>query len=240
MKGDDAITAAKAFSSLAIISLLTTPAESFLRSLPMVAMSTGCLDRIQAFLLSQPHEDQRSMSSSLSESRNGDPGLENAFEMHNLLTNRLGYPAVVVDRASIRPSPEAPVALHDIKFQTAKGSLTMIVGVVGSGKSTLLKAILGELKCENGGIRVSSKQMAYCSQTPWLQNATVRQIVCGPDESSEDPEWYYSTIHACAFDEDVLQLPDQHETMIGSRGVTLSGGQKQRLVSLPFSQWLLR
>ena len=32
------------------------------------------------------------------------------------------------------------------------------------------------------------------------------------------------------FDEDILQLPNQDDTIVGTRGVTLSGGQKQGLV----------
>ena len=108
----------------------------------------------------------------------------------------------------------------------------MVTGLVGSGKSTLLKAILGELPCDSGHIRVASKRMAYCGQSTWLQNASVRQIVGGVfDETSIDQEWYAAVMHACALDEDVRHLPEGHDTIIGSRGITLSGGQKQRLVS---------
>jgi ATP-binding cassette subfamily C (CFTR/MRP) protein 1 len=138
---------------------------------------------------------------------------------------------IKVEDISVRPAPEAPMALQNIGFQAPKGSLTMVIGVVGSGKSTLLKALAGELKIEGGYIEVASKYMAYCAQTPWLQNATVRQIICGPtEEVTEDRGWYDTVAHGCAFDEDILQLPNRDDTVIGSRGVTLSGGQKQRLV----------
>ena len=145
--------------------------------------------------------------------------------------------AVIVERANIKPSPNSELALRDISFNAAKGSLTMIIGVVGSGKSTLLKAILGELPCESGHVQVASKRMAYCSQSTWLQNASVQQIVCGDSEDvSFDREWYSTVMHACALDEDVLHMPDGDDTIIGSKGITLSGGQKQRLVSLFGSQ----
>ncbi|KAH8589326.1 P-loop containing nucleoside triphosphate hydrolase protein [Bisporella sp. PMI_857] len=106
----------------------------------------------------------------------------------------------------------------------------MIVGIVGTGKSALLKAIIGELKCRVGKIECDSANIAYCAQTPWLPNLTVRQIVCGYQfELTEDKEWYDTVVHACAFGEDIQLLPDRDETMVGSRGVTLSGDQKQRL-----------
>ena len=109
----------------------------------------------------------------------------------------------------------------------------MVVGVVGSGKSTLLKALVGELPCDSGSISAQSQDSAYCSQTPWLQNASVRKIICGPTENAGiDEDWYKSVIHACALDQDILDLPEHHESLIGSRGVTLSGGQKQRLVTM--------
>jgi len=217
VRHSNGLTVGDTFSALALISLLTSPASSFLETLPIVGMSTGCLDRIQAFLLSNPHDDQRVLKE--------DSGAD---------SNSNEDKSIIVHSATVRPSPEAPPALHDIIFKASKGSLNIIVGVVGSGKSTLLKAIVGELRIDSGSIIVASKHAAYCAQTPWLQNATVRQIVCGPfEEELQDEEWYNTVIRACAFDEDIMQLPRRDDTLIGSRGVVLSGGQKQRLVRQP-------
>ena len=227
VKGSDKLSTAKTFSSLALISILTSPAESFLQTLPMLGMATGCLDRIQSFLLSSSYNNKIALDSPTDH----EIGAEPTFELQHLPRKQGAEYAIIVHGASVRPGSDAPVALHDVNFQVATGSLNMVVGVVGSGKSTLLKAIIGELKCETGSISTVSPHMAYCSQTPWLQNTTVRKIVCGYSrEIDHDDAWYKSVMHACAFDQDVLALPDQDDTLIGSRGVTLSGGQKQRLV----------
>lgn len=222
------LSAGDTFSSLAIISLLTSPASEFLESLPLVGMATSGLQRIQSFLLSPSHDDQRTSSHSSSEVS---PFVvnDNSMELQNLAGSRSNN-GIVVDNISVRPATDAQMALQNVSFRASRGSLTMVIGVVGSGKSTLLKALAGELEFESGSIRVDAKRMAYCAQTPWLQNATVRQIICGPEEANEDLEWYTTVVHACAFDEDILQLPNRDATLIGSRGVVLSGGQKQRLV----------
>ena len=236
MSGSDRLTAGETFSSLAIISLLTSPASDFLQSLPQIGMATGCLDRIQVFLLSVPRRDDR-ISSDLSNTESNTEEVISeeqgyTFELKPLPSRVSISPAMIVQDLYVRPSEKSPVALHGLSFRVNKGSLAMIVGIVGSGKSTLLKSIIGELRCESGSISVSSKRVAYCSQSSWLPNATVRQIVCGvPEASCEDALWYKTVLHACAFDEDVAKLPSLDDTLIGSRGVTLSGGQKQRLVS---------
>jgi ATP-binding cassette subfamily C (CFTR/MRP) protein 1 len=224
-EGSDPLTTAKTFSSLAIISLLTAPAFNFLLSLPMVGMSTGCLDRIQKFLLSESNGDSATVI--------GQQGIGDPIKLRILQKNskESGGFAVVLNNAYIPPAPGSSPVLHHIDLQVEKETLTMIIGVVGAGKSTLLKAIIGELKCDQGTIHAESKYMAYCAQTAWLPNSTVRQIVCGyHDEQVEDEEWYQTVLHACAVDEDILLLPDRDDSVIGSRGVTLSGGQKQRLV----------
>lgn len=236
MNGSDRLTAGETFSSLAIISLLTSPASDFLQSLPQIGMATGCLDRIQAFLLSDPRRDDRMHMDSSKTASNTEEHIPkeqgNAIELKTLSSKVSTSPAIIVQELYVRPSEKSPIALHGLNFCVNRGSLAMIVGIVGSGKSTLLKSIIGELRCENGSISVSSKRVAYCSQSPWLPNATVRQIICGvPEASCEDPLWYKTVLHACAFDEDVEKLPNLDDTLIGSRGVTLSGGQKQRLVS---------
>jgi ATP-binding cassette subfamily C (CFTR/MRP) protein 1 len=221
------LTASKTFSSLAIISLLTTPASEFLQNLPLVAMATSGLQRIQAFLLASPHIDGR-----LHNTEAGNPLEvpinEGSFELQDL-ANVASSDAIVVDKLCVRPGANAPVALHDISFRAPKGSLTMIIGMVGSGKSTLLKSLAGELKYESGSVQMSSTRTAYCAQTPWLQNATIRQIICGPVPCDEDETWYQTVIHSCALDEDIAQLPNRDDTIVGTRGVTLSGGQRQRV-----------
>ncbi|KUJ15922.1 P-loop containing nucleoside triphosphate hydrolase protein [Mollisia scopiformis] len=228
-KGTSQLSTSETFSSLSIITLLTSPASEFLMSLPLIGMSTGCLDRIQNFLLNEDCEDERLLSRGRSDMPERSSDTDNVIELQDL-SKESNDLALSVQNATIRPAVTAPPALHDISFQAVKGSITMVIGVVGSGKSTLLKAIIGELRCDSGSISAYSQDSAYCSQTPWLQNATVRDIICGPAGNAEgDEQWYRTAVHACAFDQDIMELPDQDDTLIGSRGVTLSGGQKQRL-----------
>lgn len=226
-RGTSNLSTVQAFTSLSIISLLTTPAQALITSLPAFSTALACFERIQTYLLAQPWDDERvedKFSFSGSEDDRKSVGLVNITPIQQ---NR---ETVRVHEACIRPSKEASFSLQSISFKASSGTLNVVIGPVGSGKSTLLKAILGELKCDSGTIQVVSKRMAYCSQTPWLQNATVRQIVCGDPELEIDQDWYHTVIYACALDEEVQHLPNGHDSLIGSRGVTLSGGQKQRLV----------
>lgn len=201
-------------------------------SLPLVGMSTGCLDRIQNFLLNEECEDRRTTATRRLDSTNNFRGFENDIELEGIDSTGVSRNiALSIQNATIRPALKAPPVIHDVSFSVVRGSLTMIIGVVGSGKSTLLKALVGELPCDAGFISAQSQDSAYCSQTPWLQNASVRSIICGPANTEVDRNWYKTVIHACALDHDILELPGQDDTLIGSRGVTLSGGQKQRLVS---------
>lgn len=202
----------------------------------MVGMSTSCLERIQNFLISEPCKDDRNISNgSSNETRTREQvepiSLPNHLNLENLQASDSGHRAITFRDASIAPAPGSSAVLHNINLQIEKGSLTMVVGMVGAGKSTLLKAIIGELRCGTGTLEVSTSHSAYCAQTPWLPNLTVRQIICGcTHETVEDQDWYTTVLHACAFDEDIQLLPDRDNSIIGNRGVTLSGGQKQRLV----------
>ncbi|CZT41190.1 related to multidrug resistance protein [Rhynchosporium secalis] len=226
VNGSERLSTSQTFSSLSIITLLTSPAEEFLQTLPMIGMATGCLARIEKYLLSKSCEDGRLIQERASTAVARDT--EDGVELQHLDCS--DGVVLSVRNASIKPSPSSPIAVRNIDIDVVKGSLTMIVGVVGSGKSTLLKAMIGELQCEKGAILANFKHSAYCSQVPWLQNTTFRNIVTAHERPiGEDSQWYTSVLHACALDRDVLDLPDQHDTIIGSRGVTLSGGQKQRL-----------
>lgn len=194
-------------------------------------MATGCLNRIQKYLLSEGRIDQEDKASKLADVTRS--GTQRSMELEDYQRNKAGDLAVAFKVAAIPPSHGSPAVLHDLNLRIRKESLTMIVGVVGAGKSTLLKAIIGELSCVTGTIERDTGHVAYCAQTPWLPNSTVRQIICGyREQQKKDDDWYHTVLHACTFDEDLQLLPDRDDTIIGSRGVTLSGGQKQRLVGV--------
>jgi ABC-type multidrug transport system fused ATPase/permease subunit len=135
------------------------------------------------------------------------------------------------DLESIIEGTKAP-ALKNINFKAKKGELTCILGKVGSGKSTFLKCLLGELTmiptndkepCE---IKINGS-IAYCSQIPWIINATFKDnILFG---HKYDEEFYNKTIKVCQLLPDLEILPDGHETLVGEKGISLSGGQKARL-----------
>ena len=223
------LTTNRAFTSLAIITLMTDPAKELLSAYPSLVAAMGCLDRIQAFFLSETGQYE-SVTGHGTSPFIGLPR-ENDFEMRSMSPGTSDSPVVSIREADIRPTATAKNALSNIDFQVSRGSFTFVVGPVGSGKSTLLKAMLGEAYCSRGTVDPIGTDVAYCAQTPWLQNTLLRNAVCGVDPDVDmDSEWYQTVVDACALNEDIAQLPHGDDTMLGSRGVTLSGGQKQRLV----------
>ncbi|KAK2947791.1 Multidrug resistance-associated protein [Blattamonas nauphoetae] len=105
-------------------------------------------------------------------------------------------------------------------------SLTMVVGGVGSGKSSFGAAVIGEIEQVEGNVDVKGS-IAFCPQTPWITNNTVRgNIVFG---SSFDERKYLNTVRSCALVSDLKMLSSGDQTAIGEKGVNLSGGQKARI-----------
>ncbi|KAJ5909741.1 hypothetical protein N7504_004384 [Penicillium tannophilum] len=119
--------------------------------------------------------------------------------------------------------------LHDLNVEFPIGELSIIHGETGSGKSLMLAAILGEVELLRGRIEVPSltKPVAFVSQTPWLQNATIKDnILFG---APMDETRYQKVLTACALDTDLAALPKGDQTHVGLRGVKLSGGQRARV-----------
>ena len=122
-------------------------------------------------------------------------------------------------------------SLHGISLEFPAGELSVISGKTGSGKSLLLAAIIGEVDILGGRIDAPSMAgghpVAFVSQTPWLQNATVKDnILFG---NAFDKERYEKVLTACALQPDLEALAKGDETQIGLRGVKLSGGQRARV-----------
>ncbi|KAG0229963.1 hypothetical protein BGX31_006020 [Mortierella sp. GBA43] len=125
-------------------------------------------------------------------------------------------------------SPEVEVKpfLKDISLDIPRGSLVAVVGPVGSGKSSLLQAIVGSMMKSQGEV-IRGASISYASQTPWIQNATIRDNILF--DTPFDEERYWRVVKACSLEKDLSNMPNSDQTEIGERGVNLSGGQKARL-----------
>ena len=98
--------------------------------------------------------------------------LENAtFEWEETLSNNINE-----DPSNEKGTPQSdlPFRVHNITMHVQRGTLVAIVGRVGSGKSSLLSGLIGEMRKVSGNVTFGGR-VAYCSQTAWIQNAT---LVC--------------------------------------------------------------
>jgi ABC-type bacteriocin/lantibiotic exporter with double-glycine peptidase domain len=197
-----------AFTTMAILSMVTHPANMVMTIVPRAMAAFSGFERIQAFLLRESLHDQRGTL----------PKDSTAIQIRQL---RIGY---------------RPLVLEHIDIEVDTGSLAIISGPTGSGKSTLLRAMLGEAVPVQGSISVSTRQIAYCAQKPWLPSGTIKEVIHGATEvySSSDPDngrWYHEVTAMCCLTHDFNSLPQGDLTRIGSGGLNLSGGQRQRVVS---------
>jgi ABC-type multidrug transport system fused ATPase/permease subunit len=125
-----------------------------------------------------------------------------------------------------RRNKKATFQLKNISIDFVQGGLNVINGQSGSGKTTLLLAILGETIRESGSV-TRPQDVAYASQTAWLQNDTVKANILFTSDFEQAR--YDRVIEACCLPYDFAELENGDETMVGENGATLSGGQKSRV-----------
>ncbi|KAG9725388.1 putative ABC transporter, partial [Aureobasidium melanogenum] len=230
--GWDGLNIAQAFTSLALLDLVTTPSAKLLTIMPLWAQALGCFERLQHYLELPVREDRRSPGGRVLSSATNNDSSGLAIELLALTPQciRAGY-AVICSQMEVSLSIGGPTILKSVSLEVNSGSLILITGPTGSGKTTLLKTILGETHVLNGSMSVSSKSIAYCSQKPWITNTTIKEFIVGSDHDPAeiDESWYGTVIYACDLVKDIASMPDGDDTQLGSKGVSLSGGQKARL-----------
>jgi ATP-binding cassette subfamily C (CFTR/MRP) protein 1 len=232
------------FTSLILISLLASPLIQLFQVLPSIGAAIGCLKRIQTYLDIEERPDFRhfrpSRETLLDESID-----EKHAQISEIVEEQVqgGKQDVVVliKGASFSWTPTSKPVLKNINISVHRGEHVAVVGQVGNGKSLLLNAILGEAVQSEGSTTISTLEIGYCSQTPWLEN--VNGVTTMSRHGYNDEAWLKSVIWACAL-EDVEGLREFSEGSIGTGGAGLSGGQRQRLVSSPLhrglkKQWVL-
>lgn len=131
--------------------------------------------------------------------------------------------------------PDGKKILDDISFSAKKGQIIGITGAVACGKSTLGKAFLCEYPYE-GHITVDGAELqnmeqsvrtgivGYLGHDPELFNDSVENNVLLGDSKNSD-----TYLNAACMKQEVAEMTDGKNTLIGSGGAYLSGGQAKRL-----------
>ncbi|MCI9570025.1 MAG: ABC transporter ATP-binding protein [Lachnospiraceae bacterium] len=128
------------------------------------------------------------------------------------------------------------------------GQSVALIGDSGAGKTTFLDLLLGLLHPQAGHIWYDDYDIvkecdgegpcradigtiiSYIPQIVYLNNETVRNNVTFMTKEQETNEARTIECLKCAqIWEDVSQMPDGLDTLIGPNGTTISGGQRQRI-----------
>jgi ATP-binding cassette subfamily B protein len=130
--------------------------------------------------------------------------------------------------------------LRDISLKIPAGSVVGIVGPTGCGK-TLLVSLISRVLDPNAGrvtldgldlrqmdLEALRRSSAYVPQSTFLFSQPLEDNVRMGDDSIPS-ESLNDAIHISRVSNDLPQLPQGLDTMVGERGVMLSGGQKQRV-----------
>ena len=197
------------------MTLITMPVWTFIQTLPAIVQCLGSFTRIQDYI--GVHSSSNKV---LVESERGDSSITDEGTIIECRDAFIGW------------EPSGCDMLYGINLSVPRGSFAAIMGPIGSGKTLLLETVLGETVVSSGRVSVHPMPIAYCAQTPWLVDTSVRGNIVDP--LNFEPEWYRHVLWMCCLAEDVEALPEKDLTRIGGQGFMLSGGQKQRLVCCCF------
>ncbi|TEA15049.1 ABC transporter atnG [Colletotrichum sidae] len=251
-RAEQGLSIAEAFTAMSIIVLVSGPLIKLISSIMHLTGALGCFTRIQAFLLLDELEDHRHIITSSTKSLLDSPQAASlhgsdlqplspevgeapdstAVEMTTMRTTDrrvsvdAGETLVTITNGNFGLKDGTEI-LKGINFTIRAGTLSMLVGRVGCGKSSLLKGILGELGVTSGTVTLHTTSMAFCDQSPWLRNISVKDNIIG--QVPYDPVWFSAVVRACTLDQDISLFPKAEDTLVGTGGVALSGGQKQRV-----------
>ena len=130
--------------------------------------------------------------------------------------------------------------LTAIYFSLEKGQTLGLVGQTGSGKTSLIKLLLREYDVDKGAIYLNGHDirdyrltdlrsiMGYVPQDQFLFATSILDNI-----RFGNPNLPLSTVEEATklaqVYQDIVDMPQGFDTLIGEKGVSLSGGQKQRL-----------
>ncbi|WP_049520399.1 ABC transporter ATP-binding protein [Streptococcus oralis] len=155
------------------------------------------------------------------------------FPLDGIENGRLEY---VIDSFAF----ENEETLTDIHFSLEKGQTLGLVGQTGSGKTSLIKLLLREYDVDKGAIYLNGHDirdyrltdlrglMGYVPQDQFLFATSILDNIRFGNPNLPLSAVEEATKLAQVY-QDIVDMPQGFDTLIGEKGVSLSGGQKQRL-----------
>ncbi|RYC82063.1 ABC transporter C family member 3 [Fusarium oxysporum f. sp. narcissi] len=215
------LTAQTAFQVMTLFNIVSSSIQDCTSHVMAIMVGLGSLQRIESFLnqhtWTDPRKSIRDASISTDESSVG------GTSEKKVLTGV----AVKIQNVSAKWTEDGEAVIKDATFDVPAHGLTVIAGSTGSGKSTLLRVVLGDLAPSSGTVSVDDSQVAFCDQTPWIANISIKENIVGALPFYE--ERYRMALHACALDQDIEDLTDGDKHLCGLNGQSVSGGQKVRI-----------
>lgn len=131
-------------------------------------------------------------------------------------------------------------ALKNVSFTIQKGERVAIIGKTGSGKSTIAQLMLRMFDPNTGSISIDGidikkqnlysirKAIGYVPQDVFLFSDTINSNI-GFGLENQDEEIIKQAAKDADVYQNIIDFPNQFETLLGERGINISGGQKQRI-----------
>ena len=130
--------------------------------------------------------------------------------------------------------------LNNIDLTVPHGKTVALVGPSGGGKTTLCHLIPRFYDVSEGSIAVDGhdvrdvtmrslrSNIGIVQQDVFLFAASIKENIRYGRLDATDEE-IIEAAKAAEIHDDILNMPDGYDTVVGERGITLSGGQKQRV-----------
>ncbi|KAJ6498479.1 hypothetical protein C8R47DRAFT_1212167 [Mycena vitilis] len=223
------LTPATVFSSITVFDSLGTKIRYFLFYLNNTITGKVSLDRIDTFLHQTELLDEFTANGA------------DAFPIPRQTPERgIGFHNATFtwtaeqNNAQDQSARQFKLRIDDLTFRPG---LNVITGPSASGKTSMLLALLGEMHFITSPAANTEDEswfnlpraggVAYCDQTSWVLNDTIRNnILFG---TPMDEARYKKVLYQCALEPDLALLEAGDLSEVGERGLTLSGGQQARV-----------
>lgn len=130
--------------------------------------------------------------------------------------------------------------LKNISLEVKKGQTVAFVGPSGGGKTTLCNLLARFYEVKGGSIKINGidirdyklkslrSQIGFVQQDVFMFAGTIRENIAYGRPDATEAEIIEAAKEAEIYD-DIMNMQNGFDSVIGERGIKLSGGQKQRI-----------